>query len=106
MEAMEVDFHQEGPSRRPEVNAAAAVAAVAGQAEALSPVIILESGSSTELEDDDEDGEPAPHHFPRLPTAWAFSQRAEVGVRAVARTLASQGAIRRRRVRYKLMKSI
>ncbi|KAM3870203.1 E3 ubiquitin-protein ligase rfwd3.L [Diretmus argenteus] len=90
---MEVDFLLEGPSRGPEAT---------GQAEtALIPHVILDSGSSTEL--DDEDEEAVGLDPPRLPTAWAFSQRvARGGGRAAATSSATQGPTRRRRVRQGL----
>ncbi|XP_078138998.1 E3 ubiquitin-protein ligase rfwd3.S [Centroberyx gerrardi] len=105
MEPMEVDFLLEllgGASRQPEAGGAT-VQAQDGQAQDThAPPVILDSGSSTEVDDDDEEGEAAGRAPPRLPTAWAFSQRAAGGGRTAATTSATQGAIRRRRVRQGL----
>lgn len=87
---MEVDFQLEGPSRDPE--------AVAVQEAVQLPIIIPDSGSSTEVEDEDE-RDVALHDPPRLLTTWAFSQRAEVGLAARTTASATQGVRRRRRAR-------
>lgn len=99
MEAMEVDSPAElqgGGSRQPE----GAAAALAGDANTSH--IILDSGSSTEVDEDEDDEDVrvqgASRAPPRLPATWAFSQRA--GSRAAAAPLAAPGAPIRRRLRY------
>lgn len=94
MESMEVDpieVIQGDASGHPQV-------AVTGQADDTDPpLVILDSGSSTEVDDDEDDSNEAPGAAqapPRLPATWAFSQR------AVGRT-ATRGAPIRRRLRYK-----
>lgn len=102
MEAMEVDSHAEtegGGSRQPDVTAPAP-----GQADdANGPHVISDSGSSTEVDEDDDDneaGRAAARAPSRLPATWAFSQRA-IG-RAAAMQPAAQGAPIRRRLRHGL----
>ncbi|XP_071393539.1 E3 ubiquitin-protein ligase rfwd3.S-like, partial [Centroberyx affinis] len=105
MEPMEVDFLLEllgGAGRQPEAGGAAVQEQDGPARDAHAPPVILDSGSSTEVDDDDEEGEAAGRAPPRLPTAWAFSQRAAGGGRTAATTSATQGAIRRRRVRQGL----
>ncbi|XP_071315411.1 E3 ubiquitin-protein ligase rfwd3.S isoform X2 [Trachinotus anak] len=102
MEAMEVDSPVEmqvGASRQPE-------GAAAGQAgDASTPLVILDSGSSTEVDEDEDDGDnevgqASVRTPPRLPATWAFSQRA-VG-RTAATPSAAHGAPIRRRLRQGL----
>ncbi|XP_074534635.1 E3 ubiquitin-protein ligase rfwd3.S [Halichoeres trimaculatus] len=97
MEAMEVDSPVEpqgGDGGQPPVAAAE---------DASAPAIVLESGSSTEVDDDDDDdseeGQTADAP-PRLPSTWAFSQRA-VGGGATSPS-ADRGVPIRRRVRQGL----
>ncbi|CAJ1055912.1 E3 ubiquitin-protein ligase RFWD3 [Xyrichtys novacula] len=96
MEAMEVDSPVEpqgGGSGQP---------VVAAHGDVGAPAIILDSGSSTEVdedEDDDSDRQTAAAP-PRLISTWAFSQRAVGG--AAASPSAAQGAPIRRRVRQGL----
>ncbi|KAI3370764.1 hypothetical protein L3Q82_007108 [Scortum barcoo] len=94
MEAMEVDSPVEvqgGGSGQPVV----AVAAV----DADVPHIISDSGSSTEVDEDDdsEERQTAARVPPRLPATWAFSQRAVSG--AAAAPSSAHGAPIRRRLR-------
>ncbi|XP_071005209.1 E3 ubiquitin-protein ligase rfwd3.S-like [Oncorhynchus clarkii lewisi] len=63
MEAMEVDLQLGVPRREPEPDD------MAGNVE--PPIIIPDSGSETEVEDE---ADAAPLDPPRLPTTWAFSQ--------------------------------
>lgn len=100
MEAMEIDSpveSQRGGSTQPDV------ATAAGHVEdANPPLVISDSGSSTEVDEDDDDSEgpqAAVHVQPRLPATWAFSQRA-VGSAAATTQSASQRAPMRRRLRY------
>lgn len=99
MEAMEVDSPvepQEGAIGQPEVP-------VAGQAaDTNAPLVISDSGSSTEVEEDEEaDGnegrQAAARAPPRLPATWAFSQRVVGGTAATP--TATQGAPIQRRLR-------
>lgn len=97
MEAMEVDSPVEmrgGGSEQP----AAAAAAV----DANTLHVISDSGSSTEVDEDDENDnegrQTAARVPPRLPATWAFSQRAVRG--SAATPSAAQGAPIRRRLRY------
>ncbi|KAI3371462.1 hypothetical protein L3Q82_023566 [Scortum barcoo] len=97
MEAMEVDSPVEvqgGGSGQPVV----AVAAV----DADVPHIISDSGSSTEVDEDDdsEERQTAARVPPRLPATWAFSQRAVSG--AAAAPSSAHGAPIRRRLRQGL----
>ncbi|KAL0968108.1 hypothetical protein UPYG_G00262510 [Umbra pygmaea] len=98
IEAMEVDLQQGGPSGEPGPGAVASLVEL--------PIIIPDSGSETEVEDE---ADAAPHDPPRLPTTWAFSQnrvlveghlwpriRMEGHVGATGTTAA---ALRQRRVR-------
>ncbi|XP_068169650.1 E3 ubiquitin-protein ligase rfwd3.S [Antennarius striatus] len=99
MEAMEVespmDLHVR--SSRQSLVAAAAV-------DTNAPLVISDSGSSTEVDEDDEDhnerGQPPARVLPRLPSTWAFSQRA-VGS-SVTSPSTAQGAPMRRRLRQGL----
>uniref|UniRef100_A0A3P9K4V0 RING-type E3 ubiquitin transferase n=1 Tax=Oryzias latipes TaxID=8090 RepID=A0A3P9K4V0_ORYLA len=68
--------------------------------EFIEPRSISDSGSSTEVDEDDEDEQRAAQTPVRLPSTWAFSQRA-VGGAAVAPP-ASQGALIQRRLRQGL----
>lgn len=77
MEAMEVD----------------ALPGVQPAAEA-EPYVISDSGSSTEV-DEDNGGQTSARAPPRLPSTWAFSQRAA----ASSARPATQGPRRRRRLR-------
>lgn len=97
MEAMEVDLQLGGPSREPDV--------VADQVDL--PIIIPDSGSETEVEDE---ADAAPLDPPRLPTTWAFSQNrirveGQVGPRIrteghIGPTVTRAAALRQRRARY------
>lgn len=81
MEAMEVD----SPSD---------VQAAAGD----ELYVILDSGSNTELEEDDNDeGQMSAQVPPRLPSTWAFSQRATSS--STATNSSTQRAPIRRRLR-------
>ncbi|KAM9853974.1 E3 ubiquitin-protein ligase rfwd3.S [Aulostomus maculatus] len=101
MEAMEIDspVDREGDSgRQPEV------AAAGGATDANSPVVITDSGSSTEVDEDDDESIGAQAEVrgqPRLPATWAFSQRVVTG-RAASTQAAAQGAPIRRRLRQGL----
>lgn len=69
-----------------------------------APIVVSDSGSSTEIEDGEDDGgEASAGAPPRLPSTWAFSQRA-FSQRAVSSSaltsLATQGPLARRRLRY------
>lgn len=78
-----------------EVDAPSGVQGAAGDA----PYVISDSGSSTEVEEDEDDGgQTSAAAPPRLPSTWAFSQRA-VGSSAPTNP-ATQGPPIRRRVRY------
>lgn len=58
-----------------------------------------DSGSSTEVDEEDDEEEQRAVQTPvRLPSTWAFSQRAMDG--AAVASLASQGALIQRRLRY------
>ncbi len=84
---------QGGGSEQPAVAAAAE--------DTNAPHVISDSGSSTEVdedEDDNEGGRTAARVPPRLPATWAFSQRV-VGSSAASPSSA-QGAPIRRRLRY------
>lgn len=59
------------------------------------PYVVSDSGSSTEVEEDEDDGGRASP--PRLPSTWAFSQRA---AGSAPTRLATQGPLVRRRLRY------
>lgn len=60
-----------------------------------TPHVISDSGSSTEVDEDDDNTEER-HRVPvRLPAAWAFSQRA-VGATAVTNSGTQSAPIRRR----------
>lgn len=61
---------------------------------AAAPYVISDSGSSTEVEEDEDDGAGAPL---RLPSTWAFSQRA---ASSAPTSPATQGPPVRRRLRY------
>lgn len=94
MEAMEVDAPTEvrgGGGRQPELSAVAAAEDV--------PYVISSSSSSTEAdEDEDEDARgQATRVPPRLPTTWAFSQRAAGSTEAT--NSAARGVPIRRRLR-------
>ncbi|XP_076590223.1 E3 ubiquitin-protein ligase rfwd3.S [Chaetodon auriga] len=99
MEAMEVDSPVETPGRGSEEPATAAAAV-----DANAPHVISDSGSSTEVDEDDEDdserGQTAARVPPRLPATWAFSQRAVGG--SAATPSAAPGAPIRRRLRQGL----
>ncbi|XP_056138182.1 E3 ubiquitin-protein ligase RFWD3 [Lampris incognitus] len=107
MEVMEVDPPQGGLNMELE---GVSAASVEGQAEGVQlPHIILDSGSSTEVDDDNEDDygeeeqDTALYHYPpRLPATWAFSQRAEASSRPARTTSATQRSTRRSRVRWGL----
>ncbi|KAK6309189.1 hypothetical protein J4Q44_G00206520 [Coregonus suidteri] len=98
MEAMEVDLQLGGPSREPEPDA------MAGQVDL--PIIIPDSGSETEVEDE---ADAAPLDPPRLPTTWAFSQNrvrveGQVGPRIrmeghIGPRVTTAAALRQRRAR-------
>lgn len=94
MEAMEVDSPvelQAGGGEQPEVAAEAAGPAE----EAAAPVLISDSGSSTEVDEDEDgdEGRTAARTLLRLPATWAFSQRVSGGA-APSRT--PETPIRRR----------
>lgn len=62
------------------------------------PYVISDSGSSTEVEEDDNDGGQMSARVPsRLPSTWAFSQRAASS--PTATNSSTQGAPIRRRLR-------
>ncbi|KAF7645132.1 hypothetical protein LDENG_00209500 [Lucifuga dentata] len=67
-----------------------------------APHAISESGSSTEVDEDEDDNESraALRTPPRLPATWAFSQRAVSGTAAVSPSWGAQRAAVRRRIRY------
>ncbi|XP_044048245.1 E3 ubiquitin-protein ligase RFWD3 [Siniperca chuatsi] len=98
MEAMEVDspVEMQGRGSRQPVAAAAV--------DTNAPHVISDSGSSTEVDEDDDDGneggQTASRAPPRLPATWAFSQRALGG--AASTPSAAQGAPIRRRLRQGL----
>ena len=99
MEAMEVDSPvalQGGGSGQLDVVAAEAV----DRAEDANPLhVISDSGSSTEVDEDENDeGEAAARAPLRLPATWAFSQRAVD--RDTATPSAAHGTQIRRRLRY------
>ncbi|XP_072242612.1 E3 ubiquitin-protein ligase rfwd3.S [Leuresthes tenuis] len=101
MEAMEVDSPVEvqgGGSGQPDVVAAEAV----DRAEDANPLhVISDSGSSTEVDEDENDeGEAAARAPLRLPATWAFSQRAVD--RDTATPSAAHGTQIRRRLRQGL----
>lgn len=96
MEAMEVDSPAElqgGDATQP-VNAA-------DTENSNAPHVISDSGSSTEVDEDDGEGgrqqQAAARGPPRLPATWAFSQRA-VGGAATSSRSGPRGAPMRRRV--------
>lgn len=60
-----------------------------------TPHIISDSGSSTEVDEDDDNTEERQPGPARLPAAWAFSQRA-VGATAVMNSATQSAPIRRR----------
>ncbi|XP_051237870.1 E3 ubiquitin-protein ligase RFWD3 [Dicentrarchus labrax] len=97
MEAMEVDFPMEG-------RGGGQPAVTAGAADLNAPYVISDSGSSTEVDEDDEEdnegGQTAARVPPRLPATWAFSQRAVGG--SAATPSAARGAPIRRRLRQGL----
>ncbi|CAG01084.1 unnamed protein product [Tetraodon nigroviridis] len=64
-----------------------------------APSVISDSGSSTEVEEDEDDGGQTAGAAPRLPSTWAFSQRAASSAAAAP---ATQGPPLRRRVRQGL----
>lgn len=73
MEAMEVDSPPEvQPNGSSGVQVSAGAQAGAGNAD--EPYVVSDSGSSTEVEE--EEGEDVRQTRPRLPATWAFSQRA------------------------------
>lgn len=84
MEAMEVDSPVElqgGGEEQPE----GAAAEAAGPAEqAAAPILISDSGSSTEVDEDEDhdEGRTAARTLLRLPATWAFSQRVAGGAAA------------------------
>ncbi|KAM6972961.1 E3 ubiquitin-protein ligase rfwd3.S [Aplochiton taeniatus] len=89
MEGMEIDLQVGGPSR--ESNSV--------QVEGLQlPIMIPDSGSSTEVEEDDTE-DTASRDPPPLLNTWAFSQRAVVGIGPRTTTSVTQGVRRRRRAR-------
>lgn len=98
MEAMEVDLAVDtgGVSHL----GVAAVPAADPEEGANVPQVILDSGSTTEVDEDDEDGEGEEATAPILPATWAFSQRVVHG--AADAHLAARGAPIRRRLRQGL----
>ena len=100
MEAMEVDFQLQGSSRQSDAAVLPRVQSPAAAPEQdQAPIIIPDSGSSTDVEDEDE-RDAAVRDPPRLLTTWAFSRRAEGGQSARATASASQGVRTHRRARY------
>ncbi|XP_013874793.1 E3 ubiquitin-protein ligase RFWD3 [Austrofundulus limnaeus] len=103
MEAMEVDFPVQlrgGGVEQPEH-----VATAAGPAEeAAAPIHVSDSGSSTEVDEDEEadrdEGRAAARTLLRLPATWAFSQRVAGG--AAAAPSGAPGTPMRRRLRQGL----
>lgn len=63
--------------------------------DANTPHIISDSGSSTEVDEDDDNTEERRRVPARLPSAWAFSQRA-VGATAVTNSATQSASIQRR----------
>ncbi|XP_067090689.1 E3 ubiquitin-protein ligase rfwd3.S isoform X2 [Osmerus mordax] len=99
MEAMEVDFQLQGSSRQTDAAVLPRVQSPAAAPEQdQAPIIIPDSGSSTDVEDEDE-RDAAVRDPPRLLTTWAFSRRAEGGLAARATASASQGVRTHRRAR-------
>ncbi|XP_014025414.2 E3 ubiquitin-protein ligase RFWD3 [Salmo salar] len=98
MEAMEVDLLLGVPRREPEPDGMASHVGF--------PIIIPDSGSETEVEDE---ADAAPLDPPRLPTTWAFSQNrirveGQVGPRIrteghIGPTVTRAAALRQRRAR-------
>lgn len=63
--------------------------------DANTPHIISDSGSSTEVDEDDDNTEERRRVPARIPATWAFSQRA-VGATAVMNSATQSAPIRRR----------